>query len=304
MAATLGQAQTLERRAAVSAGGHGEGSGASLGWTLGQTASATYEASSEMITAGVQQPDRVFLSLDIRVLLDGPYQQSNSLMSDGLRLAGLIPFNEPYSDLGYQGIGGGGESFPSGILVLDGPDAIVDWVWIELRDALHPAHVVSARAALVQRDGDVVDRDGSSAIGMSALPGEYHVAVHHRNHLPVMTAAPVALGWAVTPLDLSTGMIDTYGLDAQRLRGGRWLLWAGDVTGNGVVQYTGPGNDRDPILQAIGGLVPSATTSGYMPHDVNLDGTVKYTGQDNDRDPILQTIGGTVPTNVRMGQLP
>ena len=38
--------------------------------------------------------------------------------------------------------------------------------------------------------------------------------------------------------------------------------------------------------------------------DTNLDGTVKYTGSANDRDPILQGIGGTVPTLTRTEQLP
>jgi hypothetical protein len=37
---------------------------------------------------------------------------------------------------------------------------------------------------------------------------------------------------------------------------------------------------------------------------VNLDGAVKYVGPNNDRDIILQTIGGTVPTAVRVEQVP
>ncbi len=39
-----------------------------------------------------------------------------------------------------------------------------------------------------------------------------------------------------------------------------------------------------------------------MNKDMNLAGSVSYTGQDN--DPILQNIGGTVPTITREGQLP
>ena len=35
-----------------------------------------------------------------------------------------------------------------------------------------------------------------------------------------------------------------------------------------------------------------------------LDGAVKYAGGDNDRDVVLQTIGGAVPTAVRPAQLP
>ena len=49
---------------------------------------------------------------------------------------------------------------------------------------------------------------------------------------------------------------------------------------------------------------PTATTTGYLPTDVNMDGTVKYAGANNDRDPILVNIGGTVPTAVRTEQLP
>jgi hypothetical protein len=37
---------------------------------------------------------------------------------------------------------------------------------------------------------------------------------------------------------------------------------------------------------------------------VNLDGIVRYTGAGNDRDPILSNIGGAIPTNVRIQQLP
>ncbi|MBK6832062.1 MAG: hypothetical protein IPG92_15620 [Flavobacteriales bacterium] len=42
----------------------------------------------------------------------------------------------------------------------------------------------------------------------------------------------------------------------------------------------------------------------YATEDVNLDSDVKYTGPFNDRDPILVNIGGTVPTAQRFEQLP
>jgi len=57
-------------------------------------------------------------------------------------------------------------------------------------------------------------------------------------------------------------------------------------------------------LVRIGGTVPTNTTAGYWLEDVNLDGVVRYTGGNNDRDPILQNIGGSTPTNTRIGQLP
>ena len=35
-----------------------------------------------------------------------------------------------------------------------------------------------------------------------------------------------------------------------------------------------------------------------------MDGVVKYSGQGNDRDVILSTIGGTVPTTTRVSYAP
>jgi hypothetical protein len=80
--------------------------------------------------------------------------------------------------------------------------------------------------------------------------------------------------------------------------------WKGNAHVDAQVRYTGDSNDRDIVLQAIGGAVPTNTVSGYHPADANMDGIIKYTGARNDRDDILQTIGGSVPTNTRGEQLP
>ena len=77
----------------------------------------------------------------------------------------------------------------------------------------------------------------------------------------------------------------------------------GDVLHDGNIQYTGTVNDREPVLQAIGGTLPTATTSGYHSTDVNMDGEVKYTGAGNDRDIILGNVGLT-PTATRVEQIP
>ena len=86
--------------------------------------------------------------------------------------------------------------------------------------------------------------------------------------------------------------------------GGVRCLWAGDASRDGVLRYTGTGNDRDLVLTRIGGSVPTLTAIGYHPEDVNMDGVVKYTGSANDRDPILVNIGGTLPTATRTALLP
>jgi hypothetical protein len=55
---------------------------------------------------------------------------------------------------------------------------------------------------------------------------------------------------------------------------------------------------------AVGSTTPNNTVTGYSSQDTNLDGVVKYTGSGNDRDKILVNVGNTTPNNTRAEQLP
>lgn len=246
----------------------------------------------------VAPPIRVAL----KALLEGPYNTGNQLMGDGLRTAGLLPLQEPYTALGY--VLSGTAATTAGVLNTTGANAIVDWVLVELRVANDPGVLVERRAALLQRDGDIVAVDGTSALGLCSPPGSYRIAVRHRNHLGCVTSQPYTLSSSATSVDLTLTGTGTWGTDARKNIGGRMVLWAGNTSGDLLLRYAGSGNDRDPILTAIGGTVPTATVNGYLREDVNLDGTVKYAGTGNDRDPILSNVGGTVPTNTRVEQVP
>jgi hypothetical protein len=247
------------------------------------------------------------LSVRPQVFLEGPYD-GVGLMNDDLRVQDLVPTTEPYTAMGFpQSGGGGGESIQPAVLDVTGPNAIVDWVQVELHSAITPLLVVASRCALVQRDGDVVGLDGTSAVLLNGAPGNYHLAIRHRNHLGVMTASPVALSGTTAVIDLRAPATATYGTDARKNINGQMVMWAGNVFRDGSVsllKYIGVGNDRDPVLTAIGGSSPTAVVSGYMREDVNLSGQVKYTGASNDRDPILVNIGGVVPTSTRQEQVP
>jgi hypothetical protein len=254
-------------------------------------------------TARLTQPVPGVL-LAVRALLEGPYVSGSGLMNDGLRTAGSIPLADPYPALGYVHTGAPSPSTSVGTLAITGSNAIVDHVLLELRAANDNTVVVASRTALVQRDGDVVDMDGTSPVAFAVPAASYFVAMGHRNHLACMTASPVALSGTSTTVDLTSPTTPTYGTDARKVIGNVRVLWAGDDTFNDQVKYTGAGNDRDPILVRIGGTVPTNTVNGYYTEDVNMDGVVKYTGSDNDRDRVLLTIGGSVPTAVRNAQMP
>jgi len=158
---------------------------------------------------------------------------------------------------------------------------------------------------LLQRDGDVVDKDGVGPVVFAAPAGTYHLVARHRNHLGVMTSTPLVLGGTVSSLDLTNASTGTFGTGGRKSLNGRELLWAGDVLGDGILRYVGASNDRDPILGSVGGSTPTAIFGpGYRSEDVNLDGTIRYSGNNNDRDPVLLNVGGTVPTATRSAQLP
>lgn len=120
-----------------------------------------------------------------------------------------------------------------------------------------------------------------------------------------MTATAVSLGTVPVLVDFSLASTSTYGTEARKNMGPVMALWGGNVLRDADLKYTGPVNDRSPILSRIGGVLPTNTVmNAYLIEDANLDGAVKYTGTGNDRGIILSNIGGVVPTNTRVEQLP
>ncbi|MEM9888339.1 MAG: PPC domain-containing protein [Bacteroidota bacterium] len=129
-----------------------------------------------------------------KMFLEGAYDSNDAKMSDKLRPQ--LSLSEPFTALGFNHIGGGGgESINPMILSTTGDDAIMDWVFVELRDSGDPDFVLATRSALLQRDGDIVDLDGDSPLEFPEIRDAYYVAVKMRNHLGVMTEMPVSLGY-------------------------------------------------------------------------------------------------------------
>lgn len=246
-----------------------------------------------------------FAQFSVRSALGGAFP-SGPLMTDQLRTNGLLPTVEPYSALGYSFVGTSpGQSVAPALFSVTGNNAVVDWVVVELRSAVNPSTILHSRPALLQRDGDVVGLNGSAVFITTMPTGAYHVAVRHRNHLGVMTATPRSLSSTVQTVDFTSSATAAFGTNARANVNGTMVLWPGDGNGDGAVRYIGNANDRDPVLIAIGGSVPTAVVNNvYDSRDVNMDGGLSYAGATNDRDLILQTIGGTLPTAVLIGQLP
>lgn len=238
-------------------------------------------------------------SLPIKVYLGGAYQSDTGRMDDSLRVKGLLPSKEPYTELGYRFTTGDQKVVDETVFTTTGEDAIVDWVVLEIRARKTGTPIIYSRAALVQVDGDVVDTDGVSPVTVPFSGPNYYIALRHRNHLAVMTARPVNLK---NGADFTS--TDAYGVEGEKLVNGVRVMWPGNANWNNMVSYVGVNNDRDVVFATVGEENPNNVVEGYLGSDTNMDGVVKYTGTLNDRDFILaQTLGGN-PQKVRFEQMP
>ncbi|MTB53976.1 Ig-like domain-containing protein [Lewinella sp. W8] len=250
------------------------------------------------------------VKLLVKMQLQGALLGSpDGLMRDDLRAQDHLPASEPYGALaGFVHVNNDTDETiadPGTVFGDYDENSIVDWVFVELRDPSNPDQVVATRSGLVQRDGDVVDLDGTSPLCFpGSLPDQYYVSVRHRNHLGTMTADPFQLMAEGTLVDFTDTSLDLWNnfpvLDGveQITVDGKYALWAGNTNLNNSVIFAGQQNDKNPIFnevdQAPGNVFRFQTfvLPGYFLGDVNMDGNSIFAGQNNDVDPIFNNVDG------------
>ncbi|AXG69937.1 concanavalin A-like lectin/glucanases superfamily protein [Kordia sp. SMS9] len=232
------------------------------------------------------------LSVALRVFLQGAMLgASTSMMNDNLRSGSHLPTTSPYTD---------GATCDAAVFTVTGNDAIVDWIWVELRDATTNTTIIASQSALLQSDGDIVGVDGISALVFNQTAGNYYIVLKHRNHLGVMTNNTISLSGVATVVDFTDANNQiTFGSNAQTTFGmpsGVVAMWAGNVNGDNIVQYSGTTPDAPSILSEVlndpGNFLnfPTYALAGYNVHDINMDGSTQYTGTTPDTPFILQNV--------------
>jgi hypothetical protein len=283
-----------------------------------------------------------FLALGSRAFLQGAYDYTlanTGLMFDNLRTLPFgsssstlnFPSTDPYRTATYSGAfthisNTNVETIPGSTVLAAQPIAannIVDWVFLELRNLnASPGNtILQTRSALIQRDGDIVDVDGTSPVTFNNLPdGNYILAVRHRNHLglSIDQSSPRTVN-ETTSTAFSTNVIDTRVATDPQLFGTTNafstvvhptlgtvnLLWGGNANFNNQTRFTSLNNDRDYLLITSLGNVSSAFINNvYHPADVNMNRIVRFSGLNNDRDLILITVLGSVASATRTQALP
>ncbi|EDP96406.1 BspA family leucine-rich repeat surface protein [Kordia algicida OT-1] len=242
--------------------------------------------------AGLETGLSCDLILEANVYLQGAALNPNigeeTLMRDDLRIASLIPTTSPYADM---------LTCNPTVFNVTGNNAIVDWIWVELRDDVDNTTIVQSQSAFLQRDGDIVSVDGTSALSFNVSSANYYIAVHHRNHLSIMSSNTIALSSTATTVNFYDASITTFGSNAQvQLSNGNMALWAGNVNSDTFIQYAGANADSPSILSEVlndpGNFLnfPTYVVNGYNVHDVNLDGGTQYTGTSPDTPVLLQNV--------------
>lgn len=255
----------------------------------------------------------VTAAVRLKTILNGAYLSNvGGMMRDDLRTKALLPYTEPYGQLsGYQHKGkGGGETVHPSMFEVSGNNAVVDWVFVEIRSETSPNTVLATKSALLQRDGDIVTITGSDILMFPVLlEGNYFVTVRHRNHVGMMSDAPEFLSSLNPPLvDFSNPSYASKGWNeaGKLVAGNKRTFWSGDLNGDRRVIYQGPGNDVFSLFARVLGdqdntdQLANFISTGYDKTDLNLDGRSIYQGPGNERSVLLLNTILAHPTNTSL----
>lgn len=286
------------------------------------SAGETHTAATNRVSAPIAANGTLFAMdkfdlLKAKIFLQGAYNTSLGVMNDALRAPNnYLPNSDPYRNAPYN------TAFTHvnntiAETVIGTPfanqastnDNIVDWVFLELRNTAGGnagANILQTRSALIQRDGDIVDVDGTSPVTFNNVAsGNYTIAVRHRNHLGISTdpgTLTPSLGEAKSTAPLVNFSTATdaqiFGTSsAYKFLDNKVMLWAGSASNDTKIKYSGSSNDPGIILnQALSypgnssGLYNYNAAFGYFSGDINMDGKVKYSGSSNDPSSILANV--------------
>ena len=276
---------------------------------------------------------KAYLQAAVSGTFDVDATNGKPLMRDNLRNnpvtgATYIPSQDPYS-VGteytdfitdyYTHVGSGGDyanttiENPTYIFGLTGSDAIVDWVFVELRSKWNYTQVVATRSALIQRDGDIVDLDAESDIVFhNVIEDDYYIAVRHRNHLAIMTADPYSISDMAVGIDFTDPNLalfdygtsmpsrDYTGMSTNHFTANNVnyrCLWSGDFNADGKIKYDMPMSDLNNLYKDVisfegntGNDTNYANAYGYFQSDADMDGRVKYNTPGDDTNSLFQSI--------------
>jgi len=273
-----------------------------------------------------------FIVLNSKAFLQAPFNSGTGLMNDQLRSTdvtqtpgtpssnNIIPTTDPYRAAPLSSFFTHTSNIDQEVVAAsvfnhqaNPNDNIVDWVFLELRNtATSGNQILQTRAALLQRDGDIVDIDGVSPVYFKNIDAaSFSIGIRHRNHIGIYTnpsnfTQALGLNALGSPLDISSMAASNLmgGVNAAYFNNGsKNMLFAGNANMNNRVSYSGSGNDASYILSTFLGGSTAGIVNGYSVGDLNFNRNVRYSGSGNDASFLLSTPltsgTGTIRTEVK-----
>ena len=192
------------------------------------------------------------------------------------------------------------------VFSVTGDNAIVDWVFIELRSPDDSTEIIASRGALLQRDGDVVDVDGISLVNFPGVTADYfYVVIRHRFHLGVMSKL-VSANQLVDFTSPNTavfnyGVIDGYDYTEWSMNPyvklGYRALWGGDLNTDGRIKFDNPNDDLSVLFFDVftyplntNGVSSYNFAYGYFNSDFDMNSNVKFDNPFDDKNMLFSQI--------------
>jgi len=219
------------------------------------------------------------VDIEVYAFLEGPYNKTLNEMTTILNTSrGLLPgqtpagnvtptpAGQPYHVAPWNYTGTEGANWTDA----DYPADVVDWVLVSFRENSNKNTEVAMTAALLHKDGHISFPDRCALPTSASSMTDLYVIVEHRNHIGVMSSAPVPITNNILTYDFrfkdSYRDATSYGQKPTNV--GLWCMYAGDGDQSDFPSFDIKGSDKTIWVTENG------VFDYYRIADFNLDGDI------------------------------
>jgi len=234
------------------------------------------------------------LAINIKVYLEGAYDptfdEMTSDLSDRKLLPGQTPLSPiasptppgqpyniaPWNYLGQEGMNWSDNNYTGNE---------VDWVLVTFRTGIESSTEIAKTAAILMSDGTL--EFPNRCILDYSMPFPLYVVIEHRNHMGIMSAAPIDID-ATGQFSYDFRVQDSYSGEGfgQKMVGNYWCMYAGDSNQLNHTSYDITGNDKSDWMESNGNF------DRYTSGDYNLNGDI------NGDDKLIWSVNNGISSRV------
>ena len=238
-----------------------EGAAHKMSFSLASNCVSTYDPmqvhSGNADCDNTATPTTIANKAKVKVLIEGYYEVESGTMNTQLSDNSILPLTQPYnvSPFNYNGLEA----------VSSIPSNVVDWILVELRAPDDIENIIHQQALFLRDDGMLITLDGVEDIAFADIAGgDYYIAVHHLNHIPIISNVVHSIQTAASIYDFSASPTAAKGDGQLKSFDGKYFMNSGDFDGNGLI------NNEDYNLWKVN----SSSINVYSPADGDGNGII------------------------------